>query len=87
MKILTLTRLSPKLIGCSFEHDGQRYDMKVELFTEGAVRGLQLLDLPRDEKQRLYNAREGLELTQVLWQYIDGKPLTLPINLKVHANS
>ncbi len=87
MKILTLTWLSPHLIRCSFEDDGQRYDMTVELFAEGAVRGLQLLDLPRDEKQRLYNAREGLELTQVLWQYVDGKTLTLPLDLKTHVNS
>lgn len=87
MTILTMTRLTPELLACSFEHDGQQYDMKVKLFTEGPARGLHLLELPWEEKQRLYNAPEGLELTQALWRFVDGKPLPLPLDLTVPASS
>ena len=83
MRILDLRRLDGQNVLCTFEHDGKTYTITVRALIEGTVKGLYLDDLPRDERQRLYNAPEGLDFTRQIWKFFDGENLHLPLELSM----
>ena len=85
MKILGLQRLDARTIGCCYERDGQPHKVTVQVLVDGEIRGLQLTDISPEERWRLYNSPEGLDFIRHLWIFLDGEPLTLPIELKIAA--